>query len=434
MEISKYSRIYEIDDGYILFNTINKSVVKMDSQYIEKDRIVDNCPNDYINLLSDMGYFMKDEDAENYIHELLKKDKKLIISVEIGLACNMRCPYCYQGTDKVNKSKLSDDDINYLLKYYKRVSDIWNYDEIVLKVLGGEPTVMWHLAKKVITMTSKFCRENNKKLSLMIDTNGVNIDPILELEDYDSLILTIPLTNKKCPDKVRKLVNGGGSYDEIVSNLNRIYEANPNIKIVLRHNTDDENLPLFSEYIDDLKSKLAFPPVIDISYTTELGDGGYKNLLQYEEYIKWKSGDSIDILAERNISIIASPLMSYDRCQYRSRYSLKVFSDGTVGGCAIDFFKKDRKTLKELCCNLNCLDEQCDLFDKEYMKCKQCKSFFLCGGGYNLPCIKRLPIKECDDDGAYIIYIEKFIKKYVYYKAHNKDNLFVGFNQNMIIR
>ena len=84
--------------------------------------------------------------------------------------------------------------------------------------------------------------------------------------------------------------------------------------------------------------------------------------------------------------------------------------------------------------NLNCLDEQCDLFDKEYMKCKQCKSFFLCGGGYNLPCIKSLPIKECDDDGAYIIYIEKFIKKYVYYKAHNKDNLFVGFNQNMIIR
>ena len=80
MEISKYSRIYEIDDGYILFNTINKSVVKMDSQYIEKDRIVDNCPNDYINLLSDMGYFMKDEDAENYIHELLKKDKESFMS------------------------------------------------------------------------------------------------------------------------------------------------------------------------------------------------------------------------------------------------------------------------------------------------------------------------------------------------------------------
>lgn len=148
MEISKYSRIYEIDDGYILFNTINKSVVKMDSQYIEKDRIVDNCPNDYINLLSDMGYFMKDEDAENYIHELLKKDKKLIISVEIGLACNMRCPYCYQGTDKVNKSKLSDDDINYLLKYYKRVSDIWNYDEIVLKVLGGGTNSHVALSKK----------------------------------------------------------------------------------------------------------------------------------------------------------------------------------------------------------------------------------------------------------------------------------------------
>ena len=231
----------------------------------------------------------------------------------------MRCPYCYQGTDKTNKKFLSEKDIEHLVRYYEKVAEIWDYKEIVLKVLGGEPTTLWNIANKVITSTIEFCKKNDKKLSLMIDTNGVLIDPILELRGYDSLLLTIPLTNKKCHDNVRKLVNGQGSYDVIIANINRIYETNPDIRIVLRHNTDDENMVLFSEYIDDLREKLSFTPIVDISYTTELGDGGFKNSLQYVDYINWKSGDAIDILAQRDMNIMATPLMTYDRCQFRSK-------------------------------------------------------------------------------------------------------------------
>ena len=434
MKISKYSRIYDIKDDYVLFNTINKSIIKIDSKYIMNNCILDDFPTEYVNVLKNMGFFIKDEEVENQIDVILDRDKKLIISVEVGLGCNMRCPYCYQGNDKISKEVLSEEDIKCLIEYYGVVAEVWDYGEIVLKVLGGEPTTMWNVTKSVIVATSVFCREHNKKLNLMIDTNGVFVDPILELKEYDSLLLTIPLTNKNCHDKVRKLVNGNGSYDVIVSNINKIYETNSNIKIVLRHNTDDENMRVFPEFIDDLKSKLYFSPIIDISYTTELGEGDFKNQLEYNEYIKWKSGRAIDILAERNVAIMASPLMSYDRCQYRSRYSLKLFSDGTVGGCAMDFFKSDRKNIKDICHDLSSLDEMCDLFEREYERCKPCKSFFLCGGGYNLPCIKSLPIKECDGDGVYILDIEQFIKKYLYYKANKKENLFVGFNQNMAIR
>lgn len=434
MELSKYSRIYRIDGGYALFNTINKCIVKLDEKYISDNCIVDDFPDEYNRALHDMGYFISEQDVEKHVDELLEKDKKLIISVEVGLACNMRCPYCYQGTDKTSKNILSDEDIENLIRYYEKVAEIWDYKEIVLKVLGGEPTTLWKIANKVITSTTEFCKKNEKKLSLMIDTNGVLIDPILDLKGYDSLLLTIPLTNKKSHDKVRKLVNGQGSYDVIVANVNRIYEINPDIRIILRHNTDEENMVLFAEYIDDLKEKLSFTPIIDISYTTELGDGGFQNPLQYMDYITWKSREAIDILAQRDMNIMATPLMTYDRCQFRSRYSLKMFSDGTVGGCAMDFFKTDRKKISEVCCELAVLEEICDAIEKEYERCKKCKSFFLCGGGYNLPCIRSLHLKECNEDGAYVIDVEQFVKKYLYYKSINKENLFVGFNQNMAIR
>lgn len=434
MELSKYSRMYAMDDGYILFNTINKCIVKLESQYVKDNHIVDDFPSEYVHALRDMGYFSEDKEVEAHIDEILKKDKKLIISVEVGLACNMRCPYCYQGTEKVNKSMLLGEDIACLIEYYKKVAKLWDYNEIVLKVLGGEPTTLWQVAENVISSTIAYCKETNKKLSLMIDTNGVLVDPILELKGYDSLLLTIPLTHKSCHDRVRKLVNGQGSYDVIVSNLNKIYKANPDIRIVLRHNTDDENMLLFSEYVEDLKDKLIFAPIIDISYTTELGDGGFKNPLGYEEYIRWKSEGAIDILAERDMAIMASPLMSFDRCQYRSRYSLKLFSDGTIGGCAMDFFKKDRKKLADICKDLSVLNALCDEFEKKYERCRQCKSFFLCGGGYNLPCIKSLSLEECAKDGAYVIDVELFLRKYMYYKANNKEHLFAGFNQNMAIR
>lgn len=434
MKISNYSRIYDFDSNYVLFNTINKSIVKIENKYINNGHITEDFPAEYTKALDNMGFFVSDEIAEKKVEKILKEDKKLIISVEVGLSCNMRCPYCYQGTDKVSKNFLTSEDITYLRKYYEQISQKWEFSEIVLKVLGGEPTVMWNETQSVIFTTVDFCKENKKKLSLMIDTNGVIIEHILELEGYDSLLLTIPLTNKKCHDKVRRLVNGKGSYDTIISNLNTIYETKPDIRTVLRHNTDFENIYLFSEYVDDLKSKLSFNPIIDISYTTELGEAEFKNPLKYDEYTKWKCGEAIDILASKDIPIMISPLMSFDRCQYRSKYSLKLFSDGTVGGCAMDFFSKNRLKLKDLCKNLSLLEKKNSEIENEYKQCIKCKSFFLCGGGYKLPCIKSLKLNECDLDGSYILDIEQFIRKYMYYKAIKKDNLFIGFNQNIVIR
>lgn len=433
MRLSNYARVYEIDGEYVLFNTINKALVKLQPSYISNGEIIDEFPLEYKNMLTEMGYFISDYDAYAMISNVLERDNKLIISVEVGLSCNMRCPYCYQGQDKIKRT-LKDDDIQWLRIYYEEVEKRIKYDEIVLKVLGGEPTIMWYVSEKVINMTRDFCKSTGKKMNLMIDTNCVKVDQILKLEEYETLLLTVPLTYRECHNNIRKLSTGESSYDRIIENLNKIYSVKPKTRIVLRYNTDLNNIVMFGEYVSQIKSELDFLPIIDISYTTEIGGGQYKNKLTYEQYKIWKSSDAIDILADNNMPIMVSPLMSLDRCQYRSKYSLKLFSDGTIGQCAMDFFNKKRTRFKDICNDIGIIEEGYSKREEEYEKCKKCKSFFVCGCGYNLPCIKSLGYEECENDGNYMIDLEKFIEKYLYYKKNGKADLFVGFNGNLVIR
>lgn len=435
--LSKFVKVFDFDNTKVLFNTVNKSIVELNNEYfLNKKQISDNIPKEYIESLCEMGFFIDDLESKKLITEAFIKDDKLIISVETTLACNLRCPYCYQGSDK-SSNVLSDQNIEYLLEYYKNVFDVAPYEEIVLKVLGGEPTLFWNIAKNIITKTYDFCKSHEIKLNLMIDTNGTQIKDIINLKEYDTILLTIPLSYKACHDQMRKTVRGEPTYDLIIQNLNILKNEKPDALIVLRYNTDHENTIHFSEYVADLSMKLNHIPMIDLSYTIEPGCGDeFKNALPFEEYQKWRVNDAIDILVNSNFYVSVSPLMTTEKCQYRSKYSMKLFSDGTIGACAIDFFKKNRISISEAVKNLEIFDDINRNVNKEIEKCKECDSFFLCAASYMLPCIKLLPVQKegCKADGEIIIDIENFIRQYVKYQQLEKEHLFVGFNQEYSIR
>lgn len=436
MKLSNYIRTYDFNtDSIVLLNTIDKSIVELEKKYFKDNNteIIDDLPKDIYTTLDEMGYFIKDSEATKLITASMLKDDKLIISVETTLGCNLRCPYCYQGLNK-QLDQISNENIGFLIDYFKLVYKKSPYKELVLKILGGEPTVVWEKTKSIIDQAYEFCKDNGILLSLMLDTNGVIIKDILKLNTYDSLLLTIPLTYKKCHDSMRKTANNTGTYDIIINNVNKIHELKPETTIVLRHNTDAENIHCFEYYIRDLSSRLNYIPIVDLSYTTEIGDNNYINDLSYEDYKKWKITDATDILLKYGFYVMASPLMSMDRCQYRSKYSLKIFSDGTVGPCAMWFFKKGRYTIKELIKNIEIAEKFFDENNNKTEKCRNCYSFFLCNCSYTLPCIQSLKLKECEKDGEFNINLKVFIEKYMQYSEVGKGDLFVGFTQAFPIR
>jgi len=432
-KISKHSRIFtDIDDDAILYNSINRAIVSIPQAYLNKNMLNGEIPNSELVSLQEMGFLEEETDVKQ-VEKEYNEFTNLIISLETLLACNLACPYCYQIGNNSNKKRISVENLDLLYEYIVKVYKISQFKSLTFKVLGGEPTVDWNTADYIIQKLSKFCKEHKIYFKLMIDTNGTIINDLLLLNGYDSLIFTIPLTHKECHDIYRKYPSGQGSYDKIVDNINELSQKLENSTIVLRYNIDSININKFRDYIQDLKSKLIFSPIISPNYTLNLGGGNYENQLKHSDFVKWLSSDFIDIMAEYNYKIVASPFNLSTKCQYWSEYSLKVFSNGTVGACAMNFFDKNNPMLSEVVENMNDISKYWN-GAKSYsvfsdLNCKKCSSLFLCGGAYRIPCVKSLNLQECLPDGIIHIDLKLFLKRYLKYSEEGKNDLFVGFNE-----
>lgn len=432
MKLSKYIRKIDYNENVVLYNSINHAIVQLPSEAFSGDELNNDLDNEAINALTEMGYFsISDSNIAESLRTYLVNEDKLFISVELNLSCNLRCPYCYQsGTH--NGQVIGDSVIDDIIDYIKEVHYKTAYKELYIKVLGGEPSLVWKKFLRLYNGVLAVCQSHNIKFHLLIDTNGTKISDFLTLCDYDSLLFTIPLSYKNCHDAVRFDAKGNGTYDLIISNINELKKAKPEAKIVIRHNVDHNNIRYFSDFLRDISEKLFFKPLISVNYTTELAaEENYDNKLSYRDFLDWCSSSAIDSLIEANLPITISPIISVEECQFRSRYSLKVFSDGTAGSCAMSFSLKNKDLLSYIAkgfCNDDIAfwkdkNEQTIMSDNE---CLNCDSLFLCGGTNKLPCIKALDRDLCKDK-IFSVNLNKFILRYLQQEEQNNSSLFVVF-------
>jgi len=436
MKLSKYVRVVPFnEDEVILYDSIEHSVVTLPKDYITGgSHLSVDCDAESVNVLSEMGYLISDIDPAT-IKSRVINDEKLFISLELNLSCNLRCPYCYQSG--VDKSKVvSYETLDLLSDYFEFVHFHSPFKELHIKILGGEPTLEWARFEYIYHKSKDFCRSRSIKFSVLIDTNGINIDDILKLDNYDSLLLTIPLTQKSCHDKVRFDGQGIGTYDTIIRNLNRLGTMK-NAKVVLRYNVDADNMEYFGQYLNDLKSKISFTPIISVNYTINFECGTeYENKLTYDQFVEWCSTVAIDLLMEFGFNVTISPLVSIEECQFRSKYSLKLFADGTIGSCATNFFDNHRELLKDIIAEpasdfWAVKKRQTILADEE---CLACPTLFLCGGTIKLPCLQPLTLTRCDANGRHMVLLDEFLKRYVRYENEGKGDMFSVFNGGIAFR
>lgn len=430
-KLSKYVRVIELNDDIALYNTINHAVIQMPGGSVEKGNIIAELSEESFKVLQESCFFVEtDKSIEDNLSSFLLNENKLFISLELNLSCNLRCSYCYQAGTHDGKI-IDDKTLDKLVEYVCKVHEKTSFEELYIKILGGEPTLVWKQFMKVYNSLKNFCKASNVRFHVLVDTNGTLVDNLLSLKDYDRLLLTIPLSYKSCHDRVRFDSKGNGTYDKIVENINTIHTKKPDIKIVIRYNVDDENCSYFKEFIEDLKNRLVFKPLISVNYTAELNDTrNFKNRITYLDFVNWCSTDAIDAFVSAEMPVTISPIVSIEECQFRSKYSLKLFSDGTVGSCAMSFFDDKRLSIEELIADFS---EGNDFFEKKKtqtiivdQQCMKCADIFMCGGTNKLPCIKALNPDMCKNR-YFNVNLEKFIKKYLDCVENETNNLFVVF-------
>lgn len=400
-------------DRVLLYEPINGNAIILPSSARVKDCYTIEVGSSVNEALRNILPFSVDWKDLRGVYE---SPKRLYISLELFLSCNLACPYCYQRNNNHSKGVISKYNLDLLYDYIVKVYQAKHISALNLKILGGEPSVDWTPGDYVLKRISAFCNKNNIRLDLYIDTNGTNIDSFIHLEGYTTLTFNIPLCHKKYHDQYRSFRSGQGTYDTIIENANTLARL-PNTSILLRHNTDTYNAKVFGEYLHDLRSRIWFEPLLVPFYTTDPIYGEYKNVLPYYEYVLWRSSTCVDYLLENGFNISYAPrTVKEGECQQASKYSLKLFSNGRVGACAVNFYDEENPQLSKLVNDdFACIDKywnggkRLKLF-RDFRHCKECQALFTCLGDYHLPCVRKLGLKCDPHKNVYFDFEQYFIR------------------------
>lgn len=391
MIVSKYVLIFEKNNTYLLFNSKNRSFLELTKELYEEllafrdgrsSLILEEA--ELVEQLTDLGVLTTKEEDQAFLDEIILRHNILYYSKDLmsitlapTIACNLRCPYCFEKSKP--KGIISKETCDKVVEFIKRNQTTASLD---LTWFGGEPL----LAIDRIAYFLEKLRENNITLSShSIVTNATLLKgKALEVfEKYPLNSIQITLDGiKEHHDKLRVYSSGKGSYDEIIANLDEFIKRNPKTLISIRVNTGTHNANDFAE----IKS------LIHNRYPTA------KNIMVYPGILKGDNdcGDMSNFFSSKDLSVFHTSLQNETEkvtipestckgCIANMLNGYVIGPRGEIYKCWEDIGIKEREIG-------SVIDDRCNnakLF-QQYMlhgsfindkQCHQCSLLSICSGG-----------------------------------------------------
>lgn len=196
--------------------------------------------------LHQWGFLLEDSESEEAkflcMRDELLNDNVLSICIIPTYQCNLHCNYCYQ---EHKNQVISEDKILIFVKWLQK--NIGKYRGVHLSFFGGEPLLAYSEILDIVMRISLICNKANVRFDFSIITNGIELD----VGRYDKLsqlgCKKIQITldgSKSAHDKHRIFLNGNGSYEKIIYNIDQIVKCGyrDGSKLVLRVNVSNLNI------------------------------------------------------------------------------------------------------------------------------------------------------------------------------------------------
>lgn len=347
------------------------------------------------NLKKEGKLFSKDiYEGQNL--DLKKRDSVVkALCLHIAHTCNLNCEYCfagqgkYHGEDALMSFEVGKQALDFLVK------NSGSRKNLEVDFFGGEPLVNFEVVKQLVQYARSIEVENNKHFRFTLTTNGVLLnDDVIDFlnQEMDNVVLSLD-GRKEVHDKLRKNINGQGSYDIIVPKFKNFVEKRGNKEYYMRGTFTRGNLDFTNDifHMADLGFKeLSMEPVVaspdkDYALKEEDLDKIYE---QYEilakEMIARKQKGNPFAFYHYMIDLSGGPCI-YKRitgCGSGTEY-LAVTPNGDFYPC--HQFVGDKKFLmgniKEGITNTELRNEfkLCNAYSRE--ECKNCWAKLYCSGG-----------------------------------------------------
>ncbi|MCR4779039.1 MAG: radical SAM protein [Lachnospiraceae bacterium] len=244
MKKAKYLIEIPYENGFVLYNTLYGSVIKLNEDYYEIFKRIAN--GESKGLEEETEVFLKQkmlytdiESEENDIDEFESRQGDVLqLTILTTTACNMQCVYCFERLVPIN----ADKELAYnILTFVERVIAKKKFSRLRVTWFGGEPLVnkalIFELSSKLISL----CEKNGVVYSSDIITNGT----LLTKETAEDLknkcrVSWCQITIDGLAEKHNKRRPFGGK-DGFSLILNNVEQCCDCIDIAVRVNVDRDN-------------------------------------------------------------------------------------------------------------------------------------------------------------------------------------------------
>jgi uncharacterized protein len=263
MKSSQYNIYLKEDEGYILYNSLTSAAAQIDEEtkYLLEEN-PDSIPENFLNMFLNNGFVVEDQCDEKKIFAYrLGMEKYNIVhnmlsyTVAMTYACNLACPYCYEGTEKDVKT-LDDKKVDILLKNINKNMTQKDFSLLKIVLYGGEPLIAYNQCVQLMEGISRICDEYSKPYRGNMLTNGVLItEDVIDtlLKPYCSWVQITMDGGREAHNKRRIHKDGSGTYDTLLGVLELLRDKDMNFSLNL--NVDKENVNTFAELSRDLKER-----------------------------------------------------------------------------------------------------------------------------------------------------------------------------------
>ena len=226
-------RAKKIKDRYLVTTNSGSFIALSKKEYF--DFVHSNFDEKLFKKLEEKGVIITEENEDKIINEFRKKNSFLyqgtsLHIIIVTLRCNLMCTYC-QASRKSVDAKNYDMDKETARKTVDFIFQSPS-NAISVEFQGGEPLLNYPVVKEIIEYANKLNKKYKKYLSFTIVSNLTVInDEMLDFLIENRVGICTSLDGpKEVHDKNRKYSGGKGSYDNVVSGINKIKNRkSPNI-------------------------------------------------------------------------------------------------------------------------------------------------------------------------------------------------------------
>lgn len=301
MKLSKFTHLFSREGRYFLYSALSNAFAELNEnlynylyhekhftniQVNESDRaqVKENyTPNpEEVQILREMKAIEVDDDYEieriRFSYYASRFNPRILsLTINPTLACNFRCKYCFEK-DHRNEymTEAIEESIATFVKnntFSKMLSVTW---------FGGEPLLAYNTMQR---LTSKLINLKTEYDAGII-TNGYLLNRNVCRGLVEMKISRMQITidgNELTHNSRRFLSNGGGTFKQIINNIDIAQTETPEIRICIRVNVDTSNSYQFVEVYEYFKNKQY--PNLDVTpgYVVDLKESGTNSFCMMDD-------------------------------------------------------------------------------------------------------------------------------------------------------